>query len=207
MSEGKQAYIREVNISGDTYRKLALMQGRVVKIRNTFMRTLEGRKHISKIQKDSEERILSNYVSQNLILPFLADPFVWVNREQYLIWHRDSIKAIIHYCPIAWDYGERFTVGMSQKIVNLLTKDFWALDIIPPGHENFLHVVIDKVVLDKLGIKLSWTKLDDYSDYEELQLRFIEYGNRENRINGTQYSPIELENRIWLEGARGGGRD
>jgi hypothetical protein len=54
-----------------------------------------------------------------------------------------------------------------------------------------------------LGISLSWTKIEDYYDYEELQLRFTEYANRKNRVNGTQYSPIEIENSIWLEGAGG----
>lgn len=205
MNEGKQAYIRAVNISDHTYRKLALMQERVIKIRNTFMRVLEGRKRISATQKAFEERTLSDYVSKNIILPLVANPNLWGSKEQYLIWHKDSIEAIIDNCPVAWDYGERLTVGMSQKMVNLVTKDFWALDILPSDHENFLHVVIDKIVLNELGIRLSWTKIDDYSYYEKLQLQFVKYTNRKNRINGTQYSAIEIENRIWLEGARGGG--
>jgi hypothetical protein len=200
MTMGKQGYIREVNISDYTYRSLELMQERIIKIRNTFMRVLKGRKHISETQKAFEERTLSDYVSKNIIIPLIDNPNLWGNKEQYLIWHKNSTQAIIYHCPIVWDNGESLTVGMSQKILNLITKDFWALDILPSDYENFLHVVIDKIVLKALGISDPWTKIDDYSDYEEFQLR--KYTNRKNRANGTQYSSIETENGIWLEGAR-----
>lgn len=199
MNEEKQAYIREVEISGQTYRDLALLQERVIKIRNTFTRVLEGRKHISKAQKDTEKRLLSDYVSQKIILPIVSDPGLWGNKERYLGWHKKSIGALINDCPIEWDFGKRLTVGMSQKILNLLTKDLWALDITPSGYENFLHVVMDNIILDELGIRTPWTKIDNYSDYEKLQLQFLEYANRKNRIDGTQYSAIRTENRIWLK--------
>jgi hypothetical protein len=204
MNEEKQAYIREVKISGQTYRELALLQERVIKIRNTFTRVLVGRKHISNGQKDTEKRLLSDYVSQEIILPIVSDQGLRGDKEYYLGWHKNSIGAIIDNCPIEWDCGKRLTVGMSQKILNLLTKDLWALDIIPSGHENFLHVVMDKIILDELGIKASWTKIDDYSDYEKLQLQFLEYANRKNRIDGTQYSAIRTENRIWLKESKEG---
>ncbi len=199
MNEEKQAYIQEVEISGQTYRELALLQERVIKIRNTFTRVLEGRKHISNAQKDKEKRLLSDYISQEIIQPILSDPDLWGDNERYLGWHKNSIGAIIDNCPIEWDFGKRLTVGMSQKILNLLTKDLWALDIIPSGYENFLHVVMDNIILDELGIRAPWTKIDDYSDYEKLQLQFLEYTNRKNRLDGTQYSAIRTENRIWLK--------
>lgn len=199
MNEEKQAYIREVEISGQTYLELALLQERVMKIRKTFTRVLEGRKHISNAQKDTEKRLLSDYVSQEIILPIVSDQDLWGDKERYLGWHKKSIGAIIDNCPIEWAFGKRLTVGMSQKILNLLMKDLWALDIIPSGYENCLHVVMDKIILDELGIRAPWTKIDDYSDYEKLQLQFLEYANQKNRIDGTQYSAIRTENRIWLK--------
>jgi hypothetical protein len=162
------------------------------------MRVLKGRRSIDKTQKDLEEQRLSDYVSNNIIIPLVTNPHLR-GKENYLAWHKESINAIIVNCPIEWSNGKNLTIGMSQKILNLITKDLWALDIIPSNYENFLHIVIDNIILREIGIRRSWTQIESYSEYEKLQLLFREYLNQKNKIEGTHYTPIQLENRIWLK--------
>jgi hypothetical protein len=49
------------------------------------------------------------------------------------------------------------TFGVAQKVINLFLKDLWALGLIPPKTEPFLHIPIDRGVLDKLKkVPLTW---------------------------------------------------
>jgi hypothetical protein len=58
----------------------------------------------------------------------------------------------------------RFKIGIGQKILNLYLKYLWCLDIIPePPHCPF-----DRIIISKLRLDVSWTKLDNIDQYKNL---------------------------------------
>lgn len=58
----------------------------------------------------------------------------------------------------------KFKIGIGQKILNLYLKYLWCLGLIPePPHCPF-----DRIVISKLGMNVSWTKLDNIDQYNEL---------------------------------------
>jgi hypothetical protein len=79
-------------------------------------------------------------------------------------------KMISSFCDdVSKKFGkildkERFKIGIGQKILNLYLKYLWCLEIIPePPHCPF-----DRIIISKLGLDVSWTKLDDIEQYENL---------------------------------------
>lgn len=58
----------------------------------------------------------------------------------------------------------KFTIGTSQKLINLMLKYNWVFDIgsIPP------HCPIDRTILLSCGITAKWTAIDTIEKYEEL---------------------------------------
>jgi hypothetical protein len=60
--------------------------------------------------------------------------------------------------------GGRFRIGAAQKVLNVYLKYLWCLGKIPePPHCPF-----DGLVINALGLRLSWTALDDIYAYREL---------------------------------------
>lgn len=58
----------------------------------------------------------------------------------------------------------RFKIGVAQKILNLYLKYLWCFGSIPvPPHCPF-----DRIIITKLGLTTSWTKLDDINQYNSL---------------------------------------
>lgn len=107
--------------------------------------------------------------------------------------------------------GERFTVGLAQKWVNMTLKYLWIMGAIDGDN---LHAPIDRYILiaatdsdNGLGLGIhydylnndfgnwpSWDNLDEYNDFQN-RIR-IEVNNR--HFN----SPIKWENEAWIEYAR-----
>ncbi len=60
--------------------------------------------------------------------------------------------------------GNRFRIGIAQKVLNLYLKYLWCLGYIkiPP------HCPLDRRIIDLLKIPCNWTKLDDIKEYTEL---------------------------------------
>jgi hypothetical protein len=80
---------------------------------------------------------------------------------------------------------------MAQKIINLHSKDIWALDLVPERYSRFFHPIIDNVTLDLLQEKVRWTKLKSYDAYMRLQLKFRQMAQRQDTY------PLALECWWW----------
>lgn len=113
--------------------------------------------------------------------------------------------------PELFKDGQRFTVGLAQKWVNMTLKYLWILGAIDGDN---LHVPIDRNILiaatdtgNELGLGIqydylnndfnnwpSWDNLDEYIDFQN-RIR--------NEVNNTHFNfPIKWENRAWIEYAR-----
>lgn len=57
-----------------------------------------------------------------------------------------------------------YKIGTSQKLLNLSLKYFWCIGWIeePP------HCPVDRIILGKVGINLSWTKINTIEEYESI---------------------------------------
>lgn len=202
MDSEKQRYISEVRISDRTYKNLNSIQGRIEAITGTFMRVLTGRRWLDDNLKRKEIENLTQYIAENLVLPIINSPELWQDENKYSLWHKNVIEQVIGNCPMTWNDGNCLTVGMAQKIVNLFTKDLWALDIFPSNYETFLHVVLDRIVLNEMGYKIAWTQINDYQDYKSYQFKFKEHVKTQNMHHKQSLNPIEFENIVWLRNAR-----
>ena len=80
---------------------------------------------------------------------------------------------------------------MAQKIINLHCKDLWALGLVPENYSRFFHPIIDQVILDTLHRKVTWTQLNSYDEYMQLQLEFRQMAQRQNTY------PLALECYYW----------
>lgn len=139
---------------------------------------------------------------------------------QFDSWHEAKCKEIKNIMneekskagtPILKENG-LFTYGLAQKWVNMTLKYLWLLGMLPEGlTKKSLHVPIDSFILKKLqdenvdGISgsdgdtykyrgESWSQLDDYSDYSDVQ------GEIERIARGI--SPIEWEASAWMDVAK-----
>jgi len=119
-----------------------------------------------------------------------------------------SVSAIGDNYPGLFKPNHRFTIGLSQKWVNMTLKYLWILGVI--DGEN-LHVPIDSYIIKAatstdnnlcLGIdynyqnnrKSSWSSWDDIDEYSNFQMRI-----RNEIANRYPFSPIKWENDAWIE--------
>ncbi len=104
-----------------------------------------------------------------------------------------------------------FTYGLAQKWVNMTLKYLWLLDRLPEGlTAKSLHVPIDSFILEKLQEEnvdeirkdgdtykykgKSWSQLDDYDVYLDIQTKI-------GQIAGKTF-PIEWEGSAWMDIAK-----
>lgn len=106
--------------------------------------------------------------------------------------------------------GYYFSIGQTQKWVNMTLKYVWLLDMLPKGlTERSLHAPIDSYILHSLkehtvdGVTGSgetysyqnktWSALDDYDTYMELQKAIKEIAEQ------NQMTPIAWEESAWIK--------
>lgn len=100
--------------------------------------------------------------------------------------HYDNINLVKKYAEqIGLDVlsNKKYKIGTAQKLLNLSLKYFWCANWIkePP------HCPVDKIILDKVGIKLSWTKIDSIEEYRRI------INEMRVKINRNDLAKWELE--------------
>lgn len=187
----KKKFCKFVKIDKRTYESEDKIDLRIGRIFSTFARTLHGRNRIKKKKRELEVSNIILVIKNEIILPFLKSHRQFLsNQKKFDNWHRKRVNSIKEKCRLSWDQGSIPTVGMCQKLINLVCKDIWALDLI---RSSFIHPIIDQYTLEFMGRrgKFPWTKLDSYEKYMEVQ-----YGLRKMSINKRTY-PIVLECMNW----------
>ena len=138
--------------------------------------------------------------------------------EQFGLWHKAKCEEIMSTMNTAGFPDDSlilknnsFTYGLAQKWVNMTLKYLWLLDKLPEGlTEKSLHVPIDSFILEKLQeenvdeikrdgdtykyIGKSWSQLDDYDVYLDIQAKI-------GQIAGKTF-PIEWEGSAWMDIAK-----
>jgi hypothetical protein len=191
IQEEKVSFIAS-RASRDTYKTTDKLERRTRKIFQTFARTLHGRGGLSQRLKDREMETLIHVVRSEIVNPLLtSSTSIAVSQSRFDHWHKDAVEILKTRCPIHWDDGSRLTVGMAQKIVNLHSKDIWALDLVPERYSRFFHPIIDNVTLNLLQEKVRWTKLNSYDAYMRLQSKFRQMARRQDTY------PLALECWWW----------
>ena len=61
-------------------------------------------------------------------------------------------------------YNDKFRIGCAQKLLNLYLKYLWSLSIIPEPP----HCPIDEKIIRKIGLNISWTKIDRIDEYRKI---------------------------------------
>ena len=137
---------------------------------------------------------------------------------QFGLWHKAKCEEIMGTMNTAVFQDDSlilksnsFTYGLAQKWVNMTLKYLWLLDKLPEGlTEKLLHVPIDSFILEKLQeenvdeikkdgdtykyIGKSWSQLDDYDVYLDIQTKI-------GQIAGKTF-PIEWEGSAWMDIAK-----
>lgn len=137
---------------------------------------------------------------------------------QFGLWHKAKCEEIMGTMNTAVFQDDSlilksnsFTYGLAQKWVNMMLKYLWLLDKLPEGlTEKSLHVPIDSFILEKLQeenvdeikrdgdtykyIGKSWSQLDDYDVYLDIQTKI-------GQIAGKTF-PIEWEGSAWMDIAK-----
>lgn len=66
-------------------------------------------------------------------------------------------------------HGRRFRIGSAQKALNLYLKYLWCLGRIElPPHCPIDSIILDEIAKESGSPKISWTKLDSITQYEEI---------------------------------------
>lgn len=146
-----------------------------------------------------------------------ADKYECVD-GQFGLWHKAKCEEIMGTMNTAIFQDDSlilksnsFTYGLAQKWVNMTLKYLWLLNKLPEGlTEKSLHVPIDSFILEKLQeenvdeikrdgdtykyIGKSWSQLDDYDVYLDIQTKI-------GQIAGKTF-PIEWEGSAWMDIAK-----
>jgi hypothetical protein len=194
----KTRYCQIVKISKFDYLVKDNIFHRTNGIFSTFSRTLTGRGGLNPIQQRREAESLSRFVHQEIVHPILISyQSILESQVEFDMWHRLRILELVDTCPITWNDGNKLTVGMAQKIVNLHCKDIWALDIIPAEYSQYFHIVIDAITLNNIGFEnIAWTKINEYRKYFDFQKGYRELGEIQ------RVTPLEIECRVWNENSK-----
>ena len=136
---------------------------------------------------------------------------------QFSLWHKAKCEEIMGTMNTAVFQDDSlilksnsFTYGLAQKWVNMTLKYLWLLDRLPEGlTAKSLHVPIDSFILKKMQEDVdeirkdgdtykykgkSWSQLDDYDVYLDIQAKI-------GQIAGKTF-PIEWEGPAWIEVAK-----
>ena len=136
---------------------------------------------------------------------------------QFGLWHKAKCEEIMGTMNTAIFQDDSlilksnsFTYGLAQKWVNMTLKYLWLLDRLPEGlTAKSLHVPIDSFILKKMQEDVdeirkdgdtykykgkSWSQLDDYDVYLDIQTKI-------GQIAGKTF-PIEWEGPAWMDVAK-----
>lgn len=137
--------------------------------------------------------------------------------EQFGLWHKAKCEEIMDTMNTAVFQDDSlilksnsFTYGLAQKWVNMTLKYLWLLDMLPEDlTAKSLHVPIDSFILKKMQEDVdeirkdgdtykykgkSWSQLDDYDVYLDIQAKI-------GQIAGKTF-PIEWEGPAWMDVAK-----
>ena len=185
-------YLEAVRVNKETYTTDERIGKRTRRIFGTFARTMSGRSGLPKDVKEAEMNNLVQVTREAVVLPLLSSySSILSSSAKFDEWHRNAVNTLKTKCVVRWNSGNSLTVGMAQKLINLHCKDLWALELVPRNHSCYFHAVIDQVTLGLLQRSFSWTKLDSYNDYFQLQLELRQIAQHENTY------PLVLECKNW----------
>lgn len=188
----KGKFRAQARISSDTYATDDEIGKRTRRMFKTFARVLAGRSDLPKNEKEAEMGNLLHVVRREVVHPLLSSPAaISGSQAQFDEWHRKVVNRLKTRCPIRWRHGSSLTVGTAQKLINLHCKDLWALGLVPESYSCFFHPIIDLVTLNMLHKKVTWTQLDSYKEYMQLQLDLRQMAQRRNTY------PLALECWNW----------
>ena len=145
-----------------------------------------------------------------------ADKYECVD-GQFGLWHKAKCEEIMGTMNTAIFQDDSlilksnsFTYGLAQKWVNMTLKYLWLLDMLPEDlTAKSLHVPIDSFILKKMQEDVdeirkdgdtykykgkSWSQLDDYDVYLDIQAKI-------GQIAGKTF-PIEWEGPAWMDVAK-----
>lgn len=145
-----------------------------------------------------------------------ADKYECVD-GQFGLWHKAKCEEIMDTMNTAVFQDDSlilksnsFTYGLAQKWVNMTLKYLWLLDRLPEDlTAKSLHVPIDSFILKKMQEDVdeirkdgdtykykgkSWSQLDDYDVYLDIQAKI-------GQIAGKTF-PIEWEGPAWMDVAK-----
>lgn len=145
-----------------------------------------------------------------------ADKYECVD-GQFGLWHKAKCEEIMDTMNTAVFQDDSlilksnsFTYGLAQKWVNMTLKYLWLLDMLPEDlTAKSLHVPIDSFILKKMQEDVdeirkdgdtykykgkSWSQLDDYDVYLDIQAKI-------GQIAGKTF-PIEWEGPAWMDVAK-----
>lgn len=170
------------------------------------------KKDIAKAYKEAKNDIIKAICSK-ILCP--VDKSKCID-EGFNLWHKSKCKEIMDTMNSAktkdgtliLKRNNSFTYGLAQKWVNMTLKYLWLLGMLPRGlTAKSLHVPVDSFILEKLQEEKvneirkdgdtykykgkSWSQLDDYSDYFDIQTEIGQIAKKT--------SPIEWEGSAWIE--------
>lgn len=110
---------------------------------------------------------------------------------------------------------ESFTIGQSQKWLNMTLKYLWLLNILPDGlNEEYLHIPVDSYIIKAVGAKKdnyqyglelersisksSWSAWDNYYEY----MVFQDGVKKAIKEKYSSLTPLEWESFAWIEVAK-----
>jgi hypothetical protein len=188
----KGKFRAQARISSDTYATDDEIGKRTRRLFKTFARVLAGRSDVPKNKKEAEMGNLLHVVRREVVHPLLSSPAtISGSQAQFDEWHGKVVNRLKTRCPISWRHGSSLTVGTAQKLINLHCKDLWVLGLVPESYSCFFHPIIDLVTLNMLHKKVTWTQLDSYKEYMQLQLDLRQMAQRRNTY------PLALECWNW----------
>lgn len=144
------------------------------------------------------------------------------NNNDFKDWHKKKCEEIKEKMNKAtYDTNkfiineESFTIGQSQKWLNMTLKYLWLLNILPDGlNEEYLHIPVDSYIIEAVGAKKdnyqygleleksisksSWSAWDNYDEYMDFQ-------NEVKKVIKEKYTsltPLEWESFAWIEVAK-----
>lgn len=190
----KRKFRATARISNDTYATDYEIGKRTRRVFRTFARVLAGRGGLPKNEKEAEMKNLLRFVKREIVHPLLSSPAaISGSQPQFDGWHKEMVGRLKEQCPIQWNQASSLTVGLAQKVINLHCKDLWALGLVPESCSRFFHPIIDQVTLGMLDEEITWTQLDSYEEYMQLQLEFRQMARRWSTY------PLALECWNWNE--------
>ena len=113
-------------------------------------------------QDNYAKRVAFRVQIQRKAESFLADYKNKTPPEELHLKNIESLKAL------SKELGNELTLGTVQKLFNLLCKYYWCAGFIqePP------HLPVDRIILQSIKSKQTWTQLDSMEEYKEIIAAF-----------------------------------